>query len=144
MAKYIYRGKTIEVPVWAKYITDFDGEIAVSCSDRKPISWDRVNLESDIIAYRKGHQFWSDVDNGKYDVVGDIDDGDAVDESYTDIVDCAEDDFIVGDTVKLNSGGPLMTVDIVTDDCIAVIWFNDSEYTYCHHMFIKSTIHLVD
>ena len=99
MAKYIYRGKTIEVPLWAKYIPDFDGE---------------------------------------------IDDGDAVDESYTDIVDCAEDDFIVGDTVKLNSGGPLMTVDMVTDDYIYVVWFNDSEYIYCHHMFIKSTIHLVD
>lgn len=38
--------------------------------------------------------------------------------------------FKEGDVVKLNSGGPLMTVSAVTNDGVEVHWFNHDSATW--------------
>ena len=36
-------------------------------------------------------------------------------------------DFKVGDTVKVKSGGPLMTISAVADDGAETVWFNTAD-----------------
>jgi uncharacterized protein YodC (DUF2158 family) len=47
--------------------------------------------------------------------------------------------FAVGETVKLNSGGEVMTVEAVGTDAISCVWFNGKKVE--RSSFLPATLH---